>query len=141
MASGVALRESVKEMKRLKNETAFNAGHYRDYPFRWILRGIPGDPGYHVPQRTGLYAAVPESPLVHSPEKQPVHDPDLHGVLHGGGIPLCIRYCPVGCSCKGLFRLLTLLPIVSPPFIVALSYILLFGVQGIVTKQLLGLPC
>ena len=34
---------------------------------------------------------------------------------------------------------MTLLPIVSPPFIVALSYILLFGVQGIVTKQLLGL--
>ena len=41
--------------------------------------------------------------------------------------------------CKGLFRFVTLLPIVSPPFIVALSYILLFGVQGIVTKQLLGL--
>lgn len=40
---------------------------------------------------------------------------------------------------KGLFRFVTLLPIVSPPFIVALSYILLFGVQGIITKQLLGL--
>lgn len=36
--------------------------------------------------------------------------------------------------CKGLFRFVTLLPIVSPPFIVALSYILLFGVQGIITK-------
>ncbi|MFV0412458.1 MAG: ABC transporter permease, partial [Oscillospiraceae bacterium] len=41
--------------------------------------------------------------------------------------------------CKGLFRFVTLLPIVSPPFIVALSYILLFGVQGLVTKGLLGL--
>lgn len=38
---------------------------------------------------------------------------------------------------KGLFRFVTLLPIVSPPFIVALSYILLFGRQGIVTKHLL----
>lgn len=38
---------------------------------------------------------------------------------------------------KGLFRFVTLLPIVSPPFIVALSYILLFGRQGIVSKQLL----
>lgn len=92
-APGIGQRNEAAEKR-----TAFNAGHYRDYPFRWILRGIPGDPGYHVPQRTGLYAAVPESPLVHSPEKQPVHDPDLHGVLHGGGIPLCIRYCPVGCS-------------------------------------------
>ena len=41
--------------------------------------------------------------------------------------------------CKGLFRFVTLLPIVSPPFIVALSYILLFGVQGLITKGLLGL--
>ncbi|MFD2333533.1 ABC transporter permease [Cohnella sp. GCM10020058] len=38
---------------------------------------------------------------------------------------------------KGLFRFVTLLPIVSPPFIVALSYILLFGRQGLITKQLL----
>ena len=38
---------------------------------------------------------------------------------------------------KGLLRFVTLLPIVSPPFIVALSYILLFGRQGIVSKQLL----
>ena len=40
---------------------------------------------------------------------------------------------------KKLFRFVTLLPIVSPPFVVALSYILLFGVQGIITKDLLGL--
>lgn len=40
---------------------------------------------------------------------------------------------------KGLFRFVTLLPIVSPPFIVALSYILLFGRQGIISKRLLHL--
>jgi iron(III) transport system permease protein len=40
---------------------------------------------------------------------------------------------------KKFFRFITLLPIVSPPFIVALSYILLFGVQGLITKQFLGL--
>jgi iron(III) transport system permease protein len=40
---------------------------------------------------------------------------------------------------KRFFRFITLLPIVSPPFIVALSYILLFGVQGLITKQFLGL--
>ncbi|MDR2349593.1 MAG: iron ABC transporter permease [Deltaproteobacteria bacterium] len=39
---------------------------------------------------------------------------------------------------KGLFRFVTLLPVVSPPFIVALSYILLFGTQGMVTKHILG---
>ncbi|MHC1773050.1 MAG: ABC transporter permease [Flexilinea sp.] len=41
--------------------------------------------------------------------------------------------------CKSFFRFITLLPIVSPPFIVALSYILLFGVQGIITRGILGL--
>jgi iron(III) transport system permease protein len=39
---------------------------------------------------------------------------------------------------KALFRFITLLPIVSPPFIVALSYILLFGRQGLITNHLLG---
>ncbi|NOU91742.1 ABC transporter permease subunit [Paenibacillus sp. LMG 31456] len=38
---------------------------------------------------------------------------------------------------KGLFRFITLLPVVSPPFIVALSYILLFGRQGIISKHVL----
>ena len=38
---------------------------------------------------------------------------------------------------KGLFKFVTILPIVSPPFIVALSYILLFGRQGIITKNIL----
>lgn len=39
--------------------------------------------------------------------------------------------------CKGLFKFITILPIVSPPFIVALSYILLFGRQGIISKYVL----
>ena len=38
---------------------------------------------------------------------------------------------------KGLFKFITVLPIVSPPFIVALSYILLFGRQGIISKHIL----
>jgi iron(III) transport system permease protein len=40
---------------------------------------------------------------------------------------------------KGLFKFITILPIVSPPFIVALSYILLFGRQGLITRHLLGM--
>jgi len=38
---------------------------------------------------------------------------------------------------KWLFRFITVLPIVSPPFIVALSYILLFGRQGLLSKHVL----
>ena len=40
---------------------------------------------------------------------------------------------------KGFFRVLALLPVVSPPFLVALSAILLFGRVGLITKQLMGL--
>lgn len=40
---------------------------------------------------------------------------------------------------KGLFRALAILPVVSPPFSVSLSAILLFGRVGLITKGLLGL--
>lgn len=39
---------------------------------------------------------------------------------------------------KRVFRTLSILPLMSPPFIVALSYILLFGGRGLVTYHLLG---
>jgi iron(III) transport system permease protein len=38
-----------------------------------------------------------------------------------------------------LLRAFSLLPIITPPFVVGLSIILLFGLQGFVTSQLLGL--
>lgn len=38
--------------------------------------------------------------------------------------------------CKRLFKFVTILPIVSPPFIVAMSYILLFGRQGMISNIL-----
>ena len=40
---------------------------------------------------------------------------------------------------KRLFRALAILPVVSPPFLVALSAILLFGRVGLITRELLGL--
>ena len=38
-----------------------------------------------------------------------------------------------------LFNLVSVLPVVSPPFVLSLSMILLFGKQGMVTKYLLGM--
>lgn len=40
---------------------------------------------------------------------------------------------------KGVFDFIALLPIISPPFVVALSTILLFGRNGIITKGILGI--
>jgi len=40
---------------------------------------------------------------------------------------------------KGFFRNLTIIPIISPPFVLALAMIFLFGRQGLITRQLLGI--
>lgn len=40
---------------------------------------------------------------------------------------------------KGFFKLMATLPIISPPFILSLSIIFLFGKQGLITRQLLGI--
>lgn len=42
-------------------------------------------------------------------------------------------------SGKKIFDFIAILPIISPPFVVALSAILLFGRQGIITSKLLGI--
>ena len=41
---------------------------------------------------------------------------------------------------RKFFRLCALIPIVSPPFAVAMSIILLFGRNGLITKKFLGIP-
>ena len=39
---------------------------------------------------------------------------------------------------SGLFKLVSLLPVVSPPFVLSLSVIMLFGKAGIITRHMLG---
>lgn len=54
-------------------------------------------------------------------------------------VAFIFAYTAVRCSVplKKLFKFVSLLPVLSPPFIIALSYILLFGGQGIITKQIM----
>ena len=40
---------------------------------------------------------------------------------------------------SGLFKVVSLLPVVSPPFVLSLSVIMLFGKAGIITRHLLGI--
>jgi len=40
---------------------------------------------------------------------------------------------------RQIFRMVSLLPLFAPPFMVAFAYILMFGRQGLITKTLLGL--
>ncbi len=98
MVAGTSARESVKEMKRLKNEPLLLLVIIAIILFVGIFVIYPVVKVILFPERRDLSGAVQPAPLVHRPEKQPVHDPDLHHLLHGGGIPLCIRYCPPGCS-------------------------------------------
>lgn len=39
----------------------------------------------------------------------------------------------------GLFKLISMLPVVSPPFVLSLSMIMLFGKAGLITRYLLGI--
>ena len=50
-------------------------------------------------------------------------------------------YCYIYLAIRGkkLFNLIAMLPMISPPFAVALSIILLFGSRGLITNTLLGL--
>ena len=40
---------------------------------------------------------------------------------------------------NGIFRVISLLPIVSPPFVLTLSAIMVFGKRGLITRHLLGM--
>ena len=60
------------------------------------------------------------------------------------GIGLLFAYVEVYVKVKtkfmaGLFKVVSMLPVVSPPFVLSLSMIMLFGKAGIVTRHLLGI--
>ena len=72
----------------------------------------------------------------------------LLGALTGFGsllIGLLFAYVDVyvhirGKFIKKLFDVVSMLPVVSPPFVLSLSMILLFGRSGLITRKLLGIP-
>ncbi len=48
-------------------------------------------------------------------------------------------YVKMGRAVGGLFKVVSMLPVVSPPFVLSLSMIMLFGKAGIITRFLLGI--
>ena len=48
-------------------------------------------------------------------------------------------YVRVGRVVGGLFKVVSMLPVVSPPFVLSLSMIMLFGKAGLITRFLLGI--
>lgn len=48
-------------------------------------------------------------------------------------------YVKMGRISGGLFKVVSILPVVSPPFVLSLSIIMLFGRSGIITRYLLGI--
>ncbi len=134
-----SFRESVKEMKRLKNEpvlllviiaiVAFTC-FFVVYPVLKVIL-FPSSSDYlKLFTKARWFTAIKNSLFM-----------TFCSTVSCTAVAFLFAYviARLDVPCKGLFRFVTLLPIVSPPFIVALSYILLFGVQGIITKQLLGL--
>lgn len=139
MATGTSVRESFKEMKRLKNEPllllaiiiiVLFVGFFVVYPVVKVIL-FPGSEDYaQLLTKARWFKAVKNSLFM-----------TLISTISCTAVAFLFAYviARLDVPCKKLFKFVTLLPIVSPPFIVALSYILLFGVQGIITKQILGL--
>ena len=138
MAAGVSLRKSCKEMKRLKNEPLLLlaiaaiilfVGFFVVYPVLRVITFPSGQDYLQLLGKARWFTAIKNSLFM-----------TLISTLSCTAVAFLFAYviARLDVPCKGLFRFVTLLPIVSPPFIVALSYILLFGVQGIITKGLLG---
>lgn len=55
------------------------------------------------------------------------------------GYLLAFSLTKVDIPFKNFFRNLAIIPIISPPFVLALAMIFLFGRQGLITRQLLGI--
>ena len=67
----------------------------------------------------------------------------LVGIL-SAAVGLLFAYVEVYVKVKtkfmaGLFKVVSMLPVVSPPFVLSLSMIMLFGKAGIITRHLLGI--
>ena len=123
MASGVALRESVKEMKRLKNEPLLMlaiiaiilfVGFFVVYPVIRVITFPSGQDYMQLFQKARWFTALKNSLFM-----------TLVSTISCTAVAFLFAYviARLDVPCKGLFRFITLLPIVSPPFIVALSYI------------------
>lgn len=139
MAAGTSARESLKEIKRLKNEPLLLlailaiilfVGFFVVYPVVRVIAFPSGQDYLQLFHKARWFTALKNSLFM-----------TLISTVSCTAVAFLFAYviARLEVPCKGLFRFVTLLPIVSPPFIVALSYILLFGVQGIITKGLLGL--
>lgn len=134
LTAQVSFKESVKEMKRLKNEPVLLlvilaimlfVGYFTVWPVIKVLT-VPAFSDYaQLFTKTRWLSAIKNSLFM-----------TLISTLSCTLVAFIFAYtiARVDVPLKGLFRFVSLLPIVSPPFIVALSYILLFGIQGIVTK-------
>lgn len=139
MAVSTSVKESFKEMKRLKNEPLLLLAIIGIILFVGVFVIFPVARVITVPE-LGDYAQLFAKARWLTAIKNSLFM-TLISTLSCTAVAFLFAYviARLDVPCKGLFRFVTLLPIVSPPFIVALSYILLFGVQGIITKGLLGL--
>ncbi|MDF2654357.1 MAG: iron transporter permease [Bacillota bacterium] len=139
MNTGISIHESLKEIKRLKNEPLLLivivaiilfVCYFAVWPVIKVVT-VPSLSDYgQLFTRSRWISALKNSLFM-----------TLVSTISCTTIAFLFAYtiARVDVPCKRLFRFITLLPIVSPPFIVALSYILLFGIQGIITKGVFGL--
>lgn len=138
MSTGISVHESLKEIKRLKNEPLLLiviiaiilfVCYFAIWPVIKVIT-VPNLEDYGQLFTKARWLSALKNSLFMT----------LISTISCTAVAFLFAYtiARVDVPCKKLFRFITLLPIVSPPFIVALSYILLFGIQGIITKGVFG---
>jgi iron(III) transport system permease protein len=139
MPQNASAKESIKEMKRLKNEPLLLIVILAIIAFICLFVVYPVIKVIFFPSLADYARLFKNARWFHALQNSLFMT--LISTLSCTALAFLFAYVNnrLDVPCKGLFRFAALLPIVSPPFIVALSYILLFGVQGIITKQLLGI--
>jgi iron(III) transport system permease protein len=108
--------------------------------FRATVGGFIGEEGQLDLQYFGRYFDAYYGPL----SRQIFNNTLIMGLLTATGgtvLGFVFAYATVRCDIPGKrwVHLLALVPTVSPPFAIALSTILLFGRNGLVTRRLLGI--
>lgn len=139
MNTGISFHESLKEIRRLKNEPLLLIVIFAIIAFVCYFAVWPVIKVVTVPSLADYGQLFTRSRWISALKNSLFMT--LVSTISCTAIAFLFAYtiARVDVPCKRLFRFITLLPIVSPPFIVALSYILLFGIQGIITKGVFGL--
>ena len=96
MAASASVKESFKEMKRLKNEPLLLIAIIGIILFVGLFVIFPVVRVITVPELKDYAQLFTKVRWATAREEQPLHDAHIDRLLHGGGVFVCVRHCASG---------------------------------------------